>query len=124
MAKSTGGVQRRVLADGTLRVYRPKRARYYGCYACGYRVNADALERTYFNELGTLSADDSLLASWILAARPPARDVEGMKREVLALEREVSDVAEQARRDRLFDLALSARVELSGTATPFTRSSS
>jgi hypothetical protein len=63
-----------------------------------------------------------VVADPVLAAShtPAARDVEGMKREALALEREVSDVAEQARRDRLFDLAVSARTKREDYVTPCT----
>jgi DNA invertase Pin-like site-specific DNA recombinase len=107
---ASGGLQRKELADGTRREYVQKRTRYYECYVCRYRLNADVLEQRFFGDIGDLTADDALLRRWVTAPQIGSRDLAATKRELLKLETEASEEAEHRKRDRIFDLAITANV--------------
>ncbi len=74
-------------------------------------VNAERLETRFFEDIGSLVADEKLLRSWMAVPRAGHDDVVALKRELKRLEAENSEEAVHARRDKLFGLAMSASVD-------------
>jgi ribosomal protein L34E len=99
------------LADGTRKVYRREALRYYACVVCEYAVNAERVERAFFEHVGRLVADKALLRRWIAAPKSTPPDSMRARRSISQLEAEVSDEQVNRRRDHLFDLAIAASID-------------
>jgi DNA invertase Pin-like site-specific DNA recombinase len=107
---ATGGTIRKTLADGSPREYTQARTRYYACYVCRYRLNSNALEQDFFAQVGKLAADDRTLRRWVAAPRSSPRELNASAKELRALEESCSPEAEQQKRDRVFDVALTGNI--------------
>jgi DNA invertase Pin-like site-specific DNA recombinase len=110
---ASGGYMQRTMADGTIVHWMDSEARrrYYECYICRYRHNAARLEAEFFSVIGTLHADDAMLNEWVAQPRLHRSASVAMRRELARLEIETSDEQEAKRRDRVFDLALAAKLD-------------
>ena len=106
--RATGHSSSHHLADGTRKVYRRKPIRYYGCVVCGYMVNAERLERQFFSHIGELVGDPALLRRWIATPPTGKLDALSLKQELKRLQADVAEENMQARRDKLFSLAMTA----------------
>jgi DNA invertase Pin-like site-specific DNA recombinase len=104
----SGNSSTHILADGTKKVYPRAPTRYYACHVCDYRVNAIKIEQQFFEKIGKLSADPRLVEKWIAAPKIGSSDLTRLRRELKQLEADCNEVAMQAKRDRLFDMALAA----------------
>jgi hypothetical protein len=105
-----GGYTARMNAKGErVRYHRPeRRQRYYVCFICLYRLNAEKLEEAFFEKKGDLDADDAMLQPWIDS--PPLRTRErAAAKDVAHLEAQSTEGEEKKRRDLAFDIALEAR---------------
>jgi hypothetical protein len=108
---ASGGSTTRRMADGSIKRYTGRRRqRYYECYICRYRLNADVLEATFFEKLGELDADDGVLRRWVDAPRLGSRERTAAAKELAQLQAQSSEGEEKKRRDRAFDLALDAQL--------------
>lgn len=106
-ASTTGPLR----ADGTRKRYTGRRrVRYYACVVCGYMVNAQRLEERFFGDVGKLVASDSLLRRWVAAPRLGKSDASAIRAEMRRLEAELSEGGVRKRRDRLFDLGITASI--------------
>ena len=110
-AATGGGFRVKTLADGTVRRYERKRVRYYECFICEYRVNAERLEQDFFDMTKSLHADDALLAKWVSMPRTGASTTAVTRKELIRLEHETTDEFVASRRDRVIDLALKAELD-------------
>jgi len=99
------------MADGSRKRYPATRMRYYECYICRYKLNAERLEAEFFAKIGDLDADDATLRRWVDAPRIGTRERAALVKELQQLETQSSEGEEKARRDRAFDLALDARLD-------------
>lgn len=105
--RATGASSARYLADGTRKVYRRDPIRYYACIICDYMLNAERLEKQFFEDIGPLIGDVKLLSNWI--AMPPAKKFEQnlTRKDIKTLEAELASSGFQQRRNKLFDLVIS-----------------
>jgi DNA invertase Pin-like site-specific DNA recombinase len=103
--RSSSSRMKKKLASGETTIYSTKRIRYYECIVCNLRINAEAMETTFRNEIGKLVGDKSLLRRW-LAGERPSSDLATLKREIASLERATSPDSVAAARARVWELAL------------------
>jgi hypothetical protein len=120
---ASGGYTQRTMPDGTVVRWndgRPRR-RYYECYIYRYRHNAERLEAEFFRVVDTLHADEAMLKQWVPEPSVGAGASAAIRRELSRLESDTSDAQEAKRRDRLFDLALAAKLDESDLLRQFGR---
>jgi hypothetical protein len=109
---ATGGSATKKLVDGTTKRYtNVSRVRYYACSACNYTLNAEAIEKAFFADVGQLVGSETLLRRWVSAPRIGSQEARLLRTEAKKLEAELRDEVIQRKRDHLFDLALAASIK-------------
>lgn len=78
--RATGASSFHILADGTKKVYRREPIRYYACVICNYMLNAERLEKQFFDGIGPLVGDVGLLRKWIEAPQTSAKDQSAVRK--------------------------------------------
>lgn len=107
---ASGVSSKKQLADGTIRQYDRHSVRYYSCTVCNYRINAEWLEREFRSQINHLVARPEELGRWVQAT-PYGSTKREIEREVARLERESSDELLEKTQQRVWQLALDARID-------------
>jgi DNA invertase Pin-like site-specific DNA recombinase len=106
----TGRIRTKRLADGTLQHYAAEPARYYSCVVCNYRINAKWLESQFRSQIDHLVARPEDLRRWVQST-PYGSSKRELEREIARLERECSDELLEKTQQRVWQLALDAKID-------------
>lgn len=107
---ASGVNSKKQLADGTIREYPRATVRYYSCIVCNYRINAQWLEGEFRSQIDHLVARPEDLRRWVQAT-PYGSTKRELEREVSRLERETSDELLEKTQQRVWQLALDAKID-------------
>jgi hypothetical protein len=107
---ASGVSSKKQLADGTIRQYARHSVRYYSCTVCNYRINAEWLEGDFRSQIDRLVARPEDLRKWVQST-PFGSSKRDLEREIARLERECSDEALEKTQQRVWQLALDAKID-------------
>ena len=107
---ASGISRKKRTAAGVMRVYNRTCVRHYSCIVCNYRINAEWLESEFRAQIESLVARPAELRKWVEAS-PNGASKRELEREVARMERESSDELLDKTQQRIWQLALEAKIE-------------
>jgi DNA invertase Pin-like site-specific DNA recombinase len=107
---ASGLTSTKYLADGTRKTYTREPTRHYTCVVCNYRINANWLEDQFRGQIDSLVAHPADLRKWV-EATPLGANKRELEREIASLQHECSDEAAEKGQQRVWQLALEAKIE-------------